>query len=150
MAGEIPIEDCSKYYLRLFDISNQLDERMIEFQAELYIVIILSLRQEICKEEANDFYDHWDDFDHTQKSDVAEQLVFKINLSDEGISSKFAYQFATPSNTTPTKSNLSNYPTPLNPQHFSNATVNQCCLFPKQNICCQNPSLPCIRWKSRL
>lgn len=89
--GQIPTTRFKEFYTPLDTQCQQIEDTIIELQAQLDLVAIEAMNGEHILDNAQNLYDRWNTFDLTVKRTIVEDLTKSITIGAEDISIKFSY-----------------------------------------------------------
>ncbi|HLP19254.1 MAG TPA: recombinase family protein, partial [Chitinophagales bacterium] len=89
--GQIPTNGFKEFYTPLNTQSEQIDETLIELQAQVDRIGIESLNGEHILDNAENLYERWPTLNLTVKRQIVEELTQSIIIGGEDITIKFGY-----------------------------------------------------------
>jgi site-specific DNA recombinase len=89
--GQIPTAGFKEFYTPLDTQCQQIEDTLIEIQAQLDMIAIEAVNGEHILDNAENLYERWGTFDLTVKRQIVEDLTKSITIGGEDITIKFSY-----------------------------------------------------------
>lgn len=89
--GQIPTAGFKEFYNPLDIQCQQIEETLLELQAQLDVIAVDSINGEVILDNAENLYERWPTLDLTVKRQIVEELTQSITIGGEDISIKFGY-----------------------------------------------------------